>query len=235
MPIHYACQQGRTAIVELLLLYDPDRICQNSPIGVLHLAVICNHTYTTQLLLDLGFDVNSVDGQGYTALDYAAIFGHIGVAKILLSSGAAVGDNLHKAAEQGRADFVDLLINGGANVDILDKRKLTALDLAIDTGDLQCIEVLFSHGAGTTRAWPYNRLGVFHTATRVADPMLVTALVTRAGAPINGMDEEGRTALDYAVLSRNFGVVEVLRQLGARAACTDPKGHRVQSTSRGFI
>ncbi|KAI9485544.1 MAG: hypothetical protein EXX96DRAFT_545508 [Benjaminiella poitrasii] len=59
---------------------------------MLHLAAMLGFTKLTEFLLQLGCDVNAVDKNGYTALHYAAWYGHADVVRSLMTTGHADPD-----------------------------------------------------------------------------------------------------------------------------------------------
>ncbi len=80
---------------------------------------------TVKMLLDKGYDVNTSDRNGYTALHLAASSGKTEIVKLLLSKGAFVDAKqfagytpLIEAAFGGHRETVKALIEGGANTDM---------------------------------------------------------------------------------------------------------------------
>jgi ankyrin repeat protein len=75
-------------------------------------------------LLHEGADVNAAQGDGMTALHWAAERGNASLAEILVNAGAhvhvvtRVGDYtpLHLAAKSGAGDVIDVLVKAGAEV-----------------------------------------------------------------------------------------------------------------------
>ena len=101
-----------------------------------------------------GFDVNSRDGYGNTALHEAAARGHLQVLQHLLSSGADVkeksnnGDTaLHRAARWGHLQVLQHLLSSGADVNTKNKYGYTALHEAAGREHLQVLQYLLSSGA----------------------------------------------------------------------------------------
>jgi ankyrin repeat protein len=89
-----------------------------------------------------------------TPLIYAAIFGHVEVALVLLEGGANVesanayrSTALHQAAWNGYLDMCRLLLDWGAKVDPLDEWRETPLHLAAWAGHLSVVKLLVERGA----------------------------------------------------------------------------------------
>jgi len=106
------------------------------------------------LLLEYGADVNAEADCQLTPLHYAAIKGHIKLAKLLLDYGAIVDARadyqvapLHCAASYDQAVVALLLLNHRAIIDAYDNNKNTPLDCASKKGGTKVAQLL--------RDWPY--------------------------------------------------------------------------------
>ena len=90
-------------------------------------------------VIERGIDVVNVkDCYKRSALQFAALNGHVDVAKVLIQNGAdvnAVNEDketaLHYAAWEGHVDVATLLIQNGVDVNAVDQWKRTALHNAI--------------------------------------------------------------------------------------------------------
>lgn len=213
--IYYACERGHTPIVRILLNNATTQWFSDSTNGLLHLAALGNNSNTAELLLEHGYPIDAINTQGFTALNYAVMQGHLHMTEILLRNGAVVGHSLHRAAKQGDVHLLRLLVEKSDNINLLDSEGMAALDYAIDADNLHGVSILLSYGAETRRPWPQDRLGILHKAVTQCPPLIVTALVVYAGAPINEKDASGQTVLDHAVLAGNWQLVKLLVRLGA--------------------
>ncbi|MGH7001395.1 MAG: ankyrin repeat domain-containing protein [Stellaceae bacterium] len=109
-------------------------------------------------LLHSGSNPNDADGQGNTALIYAAMHGNAEIAKLLIGRGAAVETRdrigntaLHLAAQRGSVDVMTLLIAAKAAVDLPNKEGVTPLMLAAGGGQVAAVRLLMSLGADASR------------------------------------------------------------------------------------
>lgn len=106
-------------------------------------------------LLQGGADVNAAQGDGMTALHWAAEHGHLELTEILLYAGAhpdpatRVGSYtpLMVGARAGEGDVVARLLAAGANADAQTETGVTALHLAASSGTVEGVTALLDHGA----------------------------------------------------------------------------------------
>ncbi|MGH7576838.1 MAG: ankyrin repeat domain-containing protein [Longimicrobiales bacterium] len=107
-------------------------------------------------LLHQGADVNAAQGDGMTALHWAATHGDDDLARMLLYAGATLDaatrngnyTALHLAARAGSAPVVRVLLDAGADVGTATTSGgATALHFAAAQGDAEVIAALIEHGA----------------------------------------------------------------------------------------
>jgi uncharacterized protein len=106
-------------------------------------------------MLQSGGDVNAAQGDGMTALHWAASRGDAAMAQMLLSAGANVRATtrlggitaLHLASQGGHASVVAALIAGGAEPNLATTTGATALMLAARAGNTDTVTRLVETGA----------------------------------------------------------------------------------------
>lgn len=106
-------------------------------------------------LLRQGGDVNAAQGDGMTALHWAAMQGSMELTEMLLYAGANVRGTtrlggytpLHLAAQAGAAEVLAPLLKSGAAVNALTSTGATPLMLAAASGNAQAVATLLDHGA----------------------------------------------------------------------------------------
>jgi hypothetical protein len=117
-----------------------------------------NDIATVRAHIDAGTDIDTVDDwTGKTALHYAAEYGHLEIAKLLLANGAAVDRRdddlatpLYFAAVGGFVKMARLLLVYGADINARDKARETPMDGAVFFGHMNMADVLREY-LGITR------------------------------------------------------------------------------------
>ena len=164
-------------------------------------------------LLKQGADVNAAQGDGLTALHWAARKGDAELASTLLVAGANVRaatrlgayTPLHMASETGSAAVIKELIKAGANVNLPTTTGTTPLMFAAASGDVASITAVLDAGAdpnaketerGHTAlmfAAHNNRLeAVALLLRRGADPAIATKVVDLSALSKDGSNPDGR-------------------------------------------
>lgn len=143
---------------------------------------------TARALIKQHVDVNTPQGDGATALHWAAHW-----------------DDL---------DIADLLIRSGANVNAANDLGVTPLSLACTNRSATMVNKLLAAGANANAV---NMMGesVLMTAARTGNPDVVKALLTH-GANVNATEtSRGQTALMWAVAEHHPEIVRMLLDHGA--------------------
>jgi ankyrin repeat protein len=126
---------------------------ENSPIAD---AAMRGDTAVVRALLKQGADVNAAQGDGMTALHWAATRGDAGQVSMLIYAGARLEAStrngnytpLHLAARGGRAAALKALIKAGANVNAATTAGgTTPLHFAAGIGSTEAIQALLDAGA----------------------------------------------------------------------------------------
>jgi ankyrin repeat protein len=152
-------------------------------------AAMKNDTDSVRSLIKQAADVNGAQGDGMTALHYAALNGNLDMARMLIAAGANVKaatrlgsyTPLFMAAKNGNAGVVGALLKGGADAKAAGSTGLNALMMAATSGDAESIRLLIQGGA---------------------DPNAVET-------------ERGQTALGYAASFNRVEAIQALIKLGA--------------------
>ncbi len=105
-----AAQHGHTAVVEVLIGAGAN-VNHASENGVtpLHLSSSEGHNDTVEALIAGGADVDRATDTGYTAIEFCAFHDQLKTAQLLALHGAAHGDALELATQQGHREMADWL------------------------------------------------------------------------------------------------------------------------------
>lgn len=152
----------------------------------LFVAAIVGDVETITNLVHMGVNIDVMDIDGGTALQWASWYGHILVVSCLLAAGSKIEARdkngrqaLHEAAERGRDDVVRALLQNEADINAKDNFGFTPL----------------------------------HRAALAKTPLVVSILLDQ-GADISSVTNEGETALHIAVGMGRVDSVRLLLEGG---------------------
>jgi ankyrin repeat protein len=185
-------------------------------------------------LLTQGADVNETEGDGVTALHWAARRGDAAMVRVLLVAGAnpraatRAGryTPLHLAAERGSGEVVQALVAAGADVNAATSTGATPLMFAAAAGEASALTALLDGGADPNAAETYRGQTPLIWAAAANQPAAVSLLVSRGADP-----NKATNIIDYAALSRD-GSNPDGRNLPRRAAGRDTTPTTAQGTAR---
>ncbi|OAL36633.1 hypothetical protein AYO20_03965 [Fonsecaea nubica] len=204
-----------------------------------------------ELLIENGAEINARNDLGETALLSAAKWGMDEVVKHLLNAphnadietqrqGAGRSyvkgfTPLMLAVYNGRLNTVKLLLNRGANRDVVDQAGNPLFYIAISRDKVGIVDFLVDKKpaeiAGTNKEYPHDT--PLHCAARNGSIKVASYLVDTAPALINARNEEGDAPLslavkekprDLEVRKKQCEVVELLLNHKADINATDRKG-----------
>lgn len=229
-----AVAKGDSAAIDALLARgaDPnerppsDSSDQRSP---LVLAAITGRIPVLKQLIQAGADVNG-NSAGLTPLLAATRdtwSGRFDVVMSLLTNGANVGirdakgvSALHGAACSSDPALLQLILEAGAEVDVLDDQGFSPLARAIERGQSENALALLKAGAAVELA---GALPLAHALALCDQPdqALIDAVLTRA--PVAALDQQGRSALHRCAKEDAAEVCEALLDAGVDVNARDPK------------
>ena len=159
-------------------------------------------------LLKKAADVNAAQGDGMTALHWAAMNGDLEMTQMLLVAGANVRATtrlgtytpLYLASQQGHAGVIDALVKAGADVKAGTPNGTTPLMVAAASGELDAVKVLVENGGD-----------------------------------VNGKDGvRQQTPLMYAAASNRAAVIEYLASKGADLKATSKVSNLANLSREGL-
>ena len=226
--------------------------------SLLHNAVRWYNTKMVEFLLSKGADVNfqHIQSRGNTALHYSKLSE---ITQKLIDHGALPDIlNMYRSSpllvhvrETGlTAENIHILLEAGAETDIVSPKKFTALHFlfAIEMKDrdlsdslkrqrfnkvlLQIAEDLIVHGVDVNASNKYGRTAL-HYAARRGYVEAIEFLVDH-GAKIDAVDSRNQTPMMYAMGKEAMDSVATLLRLGGRADIPDNRGTSVEGLLRKY-
>ena len=205
---------GALALVTLLWAAAPD-----SPVAD---AAMRGDTDAVRTLIQEGADVNAAQGDGMTALHWAAMNGDGALAEVLIYAGAMVksktriGDYtpLHLASLSGAGDLVGMLLATGADPNAATTAGGgTPLHYAAQSGSAEAVQALVDHGAEVDARepnWGQTPLMFAAAENRVEAIEALMAASADVGLQARAIDMLDREVQDRAALRRRTALQAVL-------------------------
>lgn len=207
-----AVREGNTQIVKLLLeqheaveVVNQFTATSSTPLII---SVTNNDVEMVKLLCGYGANINSVDGNGFSALSQAVSNNNLEVARFLLEKG--VGNiSLSTAVSRGNIEMIELLLSYGADINSLSNNGITILSQAIRDNNTEVAKYLLDKGANVN----YAARSTGNTALLVgvdnSNIKMVELLLDR-GADIEQANLFGETPLVSAIIKCDTGMVKLL-------------------------
>ena len=224
--LYAAVDNGALECVEWLLnsKVHPDSFKDGRGRTALLIAARTNQADVLKMLLDFGADMNHVDSKGVNAVILSARHQHLACLNILIKRGAFLDGHaefyqhtaLTEAAASGMLKSVQMLLDGGAGIDIEKSESETALMLASEIGQLDVVRELLKRGANVFKessveaeqktALFYAIYGKHHE---------IVKCILQYDDRLSKTDANGFTPLAAAICSGDALTVEVLLDMGA--------------------
>lgn len=255
-PLMLAVLHGQVEICNVLLRRGADASLRDfAGESILALAVINRHPAIVKLLLEYGFDINIRDGTGQTALIRAIMIDHaeanpirgvemrpdvnsfsttkLEMMRLLIDNGIGIESRsvdgataMHTAALEGDIEAFKLLIDAGANPNVVDHCNRKPLWFSVRQNHVEIVKLLLERTTNINDQ-VYNGHTCLSTATRWGLEECVKLLLG-AGAEIwssgpgpQFLEPERRLlwygcdALSWAVSSHDQDVVRLILVAGA--------------------
>jgi ankyrin repeat protein len=137
------------------------------------------------------------------------------------------------ACQLGDLEAVQILVRGGANVNLFDKQDQNALIAAamnIENKRPEIMRYLLANQADPNLSSPSSGESAFFEALRIGDADLLSILIG-AGADVNLPDKDGESPLLFVALRNNARLADFLKSRGARLV--SPEEEFILAASRG--
>ena len=207
-------------------------------------AAMRGDTEQVRSLLRRGADANAAQGDGMTALHWAAERGDDEVARMLLSAGANVAaltrlgayTPLHLASRTGRADVVRTLVDAGSDVAALTTTGgVSPLHFAAASGGDDVVSALLEHGAEVDlreTTWGQTPLMFAASAGRAGVVRALLGAGADPGITTHVVDIPTRAAEDRAAGQVRDQIIEAFRGDQPPGTSWQPTPSEVQAAVR---
>jgi hypothetical protein len=122
---------------------------------------------------------------------------------------------LHLAAREGYVRAIELLLEGGANVNSASGHGKTPLHEAAENGRVKAVKFLIASGADLNAANLFSETPLLLAAK--AGHLGVVKVLVLNGAILNDATQDGETPLDAAVNENHADIAELLREHGGKS------------------
>lgn len=185
-------------------------------------ALIRNDAGAVIALVNRGIDVNSVDRQGNSLLtqavqrDIPELFDFLLQRRARVNTRNRNGESaLSIAAYQGRAKYVQRLVEAGAEINFYG---WSPLSYAAYNGHTDIVDYLIKRGAEVDGTTENGSTALFFAARFGHIDTVKTLLAHRADPTI--VNDNDETAVDWALKGKNTDIEALLRKVGGRSGKT---------------
>ncbi|KAL6625850.1 ankyrin repeat-containing domain protein [Neocallimastix sp. 'constans'] len=173
-------------------------------------------------LIKRGSSVNFVDNAGNSPLVYAIQKRTLPIVKLLIKKGANVNFIIKKrsqsilmyAIELGEIELVKHLVKSGADIDYINEKGISILRKASEIGDREIFEFLIKYNANNCFTGDICENEIVYSIISKNRLDLLKILIAN-NLDINIRDNDGDTAITYAIRNRMIDILKYLVSCGA--------------------
>ncbi|XP_039432348.1 uncharacterized protein LOC120415041 [Culex pipiens pallens] len=234
-PLCQACANGNLKAAQVLLkqganMHLAATIASNVALKPIHWAARSDSADIIQLLAAHGADINSTTtDNGRTPLYFACVYNAKQALRVLLDMGANTDlcttngewqgwKPLHRAAQRGLLEVVEILINHGASIDPTES-GLTALHAVATGGSSEILESLLEKNIDINGKWGEDEVTPLFQACFYKHSNIVKLLLEH-GADVNLGTCNGYMPIHQAARNDCTEIMELLVSKGANINCT---------------
>ena len=229
-----------TALCATALLAATPTVAPDAPDAPVAEAAERGDLNTLRTLLREGADVNAAQGDGMTALHWAALHGDAEMVRVLMYAGSHIESTtrlggytpLHLASKDGHVDAVAALLVAGGNANALTTTGVTPLHFAAAAGNPGALAALLEHGAELDAPeMAHGQTPLMFAAAGGRLEAVETLLAADADFAI------ATTVIDFAERSESDGEARGRRQeltAAIRKAEAQASGEWVEDDEEGF-
>ncbi len=213
-----------------ILKYSPQHISKPNRVGytLLHLAVLGENRPLVKKLLKKNANVNALFNKSYhvdSPLSCAFRIKDKKIRKMILEKNPNLNISwkgntyMHNAAQTKSLPFLNFLISKKLNINVLNNKKVSPLEVAIVNRHAKIAKKLLQQGA-KTKTHRKDKVTLLHFACHKG-MFDVVKLLLKKGASLKAKEGYGRTALHYAAASYNPPLVRFLIRKGLKVSVKD--------------
>ena len=154
--------------------------------------------------------INSIDDEGFNALEYASLRGQLSLVQFLCEHGAKVRTSLHLAVKSNHYRVVKYLVEvKHAGINATDHNSSTVISYATEKGDLNLFKYLLDHGANP-KIVNSKGMNCLHIASANNSLEIVRYIIEHHIILMDSPSKEGYNSLEIAIHKRSHSVAQYL-------------------------
>ncbi len=192
------------------------------------------HIDVVKLLIEYEADINCSDEDNHTALTKALDSGYAKIARFLIKKGANFNDKyvLIFSLNEKCRQITKSLIENGVNINIKNSCGNSFLDLAVQKGYIEIVDLIIQKGVDINVQNQYGRTALMRAL--IEKQFDVAKLLIIRHANVNLVDKIGWSALTFAVLRGRIDIVELLIDMKANCDIKDNSGTTILDIAKDY-